>query len=156
MIDEYTLFYFNWIEPIKDSLLEKGMRPGYWERIQHSQAWHTWIGYAFESICYKHLPQISVALKLSPIAVPYTWRYSPLKGTKEQGAQIDLLFDRDDNAISLCKIKFTEQPFIIDKSYAKKLEKIAEIFKKITQTSKHIFLEIISANGFKKISILMK
>ena len=31
-IDEYTLFYFSWIEPIKKDLLIRGLRKGYWEK----------------------------------------------------------------------------------------------------------------------------
>lgn len=102
VIDEYTLFYFYWIEPIKDALLEKGLSRGYWERKQLSASWHSWAGYAFEAICYEHLSQIRAKLKLSPTAIPRTWRYVPIKGSKEQGAQIDLLFDRDDDAITQC------------------------------------------------------
>jgi AAA+ ATPase superfamily predicted ATPase len=150
MIDEYSLFYFYWIESLKGSLLEKGMRKGYWESIQQSPAWSSWIGYAFEAICYKHIPQISKALNIGPTAIPSTWRYTPLKGSKSPGAQIDLLFDRNDDSITICEIKYTDEPFLIDKQYAEKLTKKIDVFKKITGTNKQIFLAIISANGVKK------
>ena len=150
MIDEYSLFYFHWIESIRESLLNRGMRKGYWEKIQSCSAWHSWAGYAFEAICYKHIAQISSALNISPTAVPYVWRYIPKKGAKEQGAQIDLLFDRDDDSITLCEIKYTAQPFIIDKAYAEKLTRKIEVFKQVTRTKKQLFLAIISANGIKK------
>lgn len=45
----------------------------------------------------------------------------PRKGSEDQGAQIDLLFDRLDGAVTLCEIKCTEQPFKIDKKYAQQL-----------------------------------
>jgi uncharacterized protein len=150
MIDEYSLFYFDWIEPIKETLLTKGMQKGYWQKIQKTPAWYNWAGYSFEAICYKHLVQISKALSLSPTAIPTTWRYSPVKESKETGAQVDLLFDRDDDAITLCEIKYTSQPFDIDKKYAENLKRKIEIFKKITGTRKQIFLAMISANGLKK------
>ena len=150
MIDEYSLFYFRWLEPIKDTLLEKGMRKGYWEAIQKSPAWQSWAGYAFESICYRHISQISLALKLSPTAVPYTWKYVSIKGSKEDGAQIDLLFDRDDDAITIIEDKFTEKPFIIEKSYAERLKRKIDVFKEKTNTAKQIFLAFVSASGLKK------
>lgn len=150
MIDEYSLFYFHWIEAIHESLLNRGMRSGYWERIQQSPAWHSWAGYAFEAICYKHITQISSALNVSPTAIPYTWRYIPKKSSKEQGAQIDLLFDRDDDSITICEIKYTTQPFTIDKQYAEKLQRKMDVFREITRTTKQLFLVIISANGIKK------
>ena len=150
VIDEYSLFYFNWVESIRESLLTRGMRKGYWEKLQQSPAWHSWAGYAFEAICYKHITQISAALNLSPAAVPYVWRYIPKKGSKEQGAQIDLLFDRDDNSITLCEIKYTTQPFVIDKTYAEQLRRKIAVFREITRTKKQLFLAMISANGIKK------
>ena len=59
VIDEYSLFYFNWIEPIKETLLTKSLRKGYWQKMQKSPTWYNWMEYAFEAICYKHLDQIS-------------------------------------------------------------------------------------------------
>ena len=99
VIDEYTLFYFRWIEPLKETLLTRGMRKNYWDSIQNTPEWYSWAGYSFEAICYKHILQISEALNMSPTAIPNTWRYTPLKDEKEKGAQIDLLFDRKDNAM---------------------------------------------------------
>lgn len=148
-IDEYTLFYFSWIEPIKKDLLIRGLRKGYWEKIQNTASWQSWRGYAFESICYKHLIQISEALNLSPNSVPTTWKYIPKTGSKEFGAQIDLLFDRDDDSITACEIKYTNTPFVIDKHYAKELTNKIDTFKRKTKTTKQIFIAMISANGIK-------
>jgi hypothetical protein len=150
VIDEYSLFYFNWIEPVKETLLIKNLREGYWQKIQKTPAWYNWAGYAFEAICYKHLAQISKALSLSPTSLPTTWRYSHIKSSKEQGAQIDLLFDRDDDAITIVEIKYTEQPFAIDKRYAEVLKQKINFFKKITRMNKPIFLAIVSASGLQK------
>jgi uncharacterized protein len=150
VIDEYSLFYFDWVAPVKASLLELGMRKGYWENVQTSPAWYSWAGYAFEMLCYKHIPQISVALGLRPSAIPYTWRYVPSKGSNDAGAQIDLLFDRDDDSITLCEIKYTQTPYVIDKNYAQKLQQKIDVFKRVTKTKKHIFLAMISANGVKE------
>ncbi len=150
VVDEYTLFYLAWIEPIKDTLMMRNLKRGYWEQQQNSPKWHTWSGYAFEAICYKHLAQITEALKLNATAIPYTWRYVPKKLSSIGGAQIDLLFDREDNAITICEIKHTDQPFLIDKSYAENLKRKLDVFKKITGTTKQLFLVLISANGIKK------
>lgn len=148
VIDEYVLFYFYWIEPVKDSLLEKGLIKGYWERKSTTAEWYSWAGYTFEAVCYKHIAQISAALNMSPTAIPSAWRYVPQTG--EDGAQIDLLFDREDNAMTICEMKYTEQPFAIKKLYAKQLEDKIKIFQKVTRIKKQIFLAIISANGMKE------
>jgi hypothetical protein len=149
LIDEYSLFYFRWIEPIKSSIQSIGMKKEYWETIQQTPAWHNWAGYAFEALCYKHVFQIMDALKISPTAIPHTWRYVPRSGSKEDGAQIDLLFDRTDNTITLCEIKYTNTPFTIDKAYAAKLSKKMDVFTKHTKTQKLILFDLISAQGLK-------
>lgn len=150
VIDEYSLFYFHWIEPIKQVLAQKSLTKGYWEKHQSSAAWYSWAGYAFESVCYEHLPQIMTALDLSPTSLASAWRYAPRKGSTDRGAQIDLLFDRNDDAITLCEIKYTNEPYAIDKAYAQKLAQKMEVFKKITRTKKQLLWAIISANGLKK------
>ncbi len=150
VIDEYTLFYFNWIEPLKETLIAKGTKKNYWDSIQSTAEWHSWSGYAFEAVCYKHILQIGNALKLSPTALATTWKYSPVKEKKEEGAQIDLLFDRKDNTITICEIKYTNHPFEISKQYSAQLQRKIEIFKNVTKTRKNIFLAMIAANGVKE------
>lgn len=148
--DEFTLFYFHWIEPIKATLVNKGLGKNYWEKRKITPQWRSWSGYAFESICHKHSLYISDALGISATSVPGTWRYIPTKGSDTQGAQIDLLFDRDDEAMTLCEIKYTEKPFVIDKTYAAQLAKKIAVFKVRTKTDKQLFLALISASGLKK------
>lgn len=150
LIDEYTLFYFHWIEAIRGKLKKFDLSESYWETIQKSSAWKTWSGYAFEALCYKHLPQIRKALGISPEAMVDSWRYVPREGTKEQGAQIDLLFDRIDDSITLCEIKYSDELFVVDKNIASLLEKKARVFREHTRTKKQIFWAMISANGLKK------
>lgn len=147
LVDEYSFFYLKWIAPIKDALSKKSLEKGYWQNLQSTPEWYAWQGYAFESVCYKHLIPIRKALNLLPTALPSTWRYAPNPGTKEQGAQIDLLFDRRDNAITLCEIKYTAQAFSVNKDYADKLLKKIAVFKKKTRTKKQLFIALISVNG---------
>lgn len=149
LIDNYSLFYLYWIEPIHNTLLSRSLTRGYWDKIKKSPRWHSWSGLAFEAICYENLSQIRSALNLSPTAIPTSWRYIPRK-SGEDGAQIDLLFDRDDDAITLCEIKYSDKPFTITKEYAGKIQKKIEVFKKITQTKKQLFVVLIASSGIKK------
>ena len=63
IIDEYTLFYLNWIEPL---IKKAGVRPtkNYWKLKSQTSSWKSWAGYAFESVCFKHIDQIQTALGL--------------------------------------------------------------------------------------------
>lgn len=76
------------------------------------------------------------------------WRYHPKKG--EEGAQIDLLFDRKDNCINLCEIKFSLSEFVIDKSYSTALKRKESIFREKTKTRKALFLTFITTHGVRK------
>lgn len=146
LIDEYTLFYFYWIEPIRNTLQESALSTGYWQGIQASASWYSWAGYAFEAMVYQHIAQIRAVLNISATAIAHSWRYIP-QTKSETGAQIDLLFDRRDDAITLCEIKFSSKAFIIDKQYASELIRKKTIFVKHTRTKKQIFISLISAEG---------
>lgn len=148
VLDEYSAFYLTWIEPVS----AKGFpQVNYWKTCLSSSKWAGWAGYAFESVCFKHLSQIINALHLETISCEVgNWRFIPKKGSKENGAQIDLLFDRQDNAITLCEIKYKSSEYSIDKAYAKELHNKIETFQEKTKTKKQLFLAFISTMGIKK------
>ena len=149
IVDEYTMFYFNWIEPNRRATRNFDEPMGIWLDKTKEGGCYAWKGAAFESICYKHLPEIMNTLNLRASSVPYSWRTSAKSSRSNQGAQIDLLFDRSDDAITLCEIKYTEKPFIIDKAYARSLENKRSIFMEQAKVKQQIFMVLISANGLK-------
>jgi len=149
VIDEYTLFYLKWIEPVKKLLLKNSLSSTYWSKQCDSPGWYSWSGLAFESVCYKHINAIRNAIKLDADALPYTWRYTPKALSENNGTQIDLLFDRSDDAITLCEIKYTNNPFVIDKAIARNILDKKDIFTKSTKTKKQLFFSFISAHGLK-------
>lgn len=149
VIDEYILFYLEWIESERHNV-SLGMKGSqiWLEKIQ-SQSYAIWVGYAFEAICYKHIAMIKKALKISVPCQVGAWRYHP-KLKQEEGAQIDLLFDRQDDAITVCEIKLSSTPFVIDKAYAAILQRKCDVFRRVTRTKKQIFLAMITVDGLKK------
>lgn len=149
VIDEYTLFYLKWINPLKVNIASGVIASDYFETQQNTPKWYSWAGYAFETVCYKHIDKIRNALGLDSLAIAYPWRFNS-KETSQDGAQIDLLFDRTDDAITICEIKFTSQSFIIDKTYSKDLERKIRVFRDATSTKKQLFLSMISASGIRK------
>jgi uncharacterized protein len=149
IIDEYTLFYLTWIEPLLKTIKKRDRALGYWNTQAISPAWRSWSGYAFESVCYKHITNIREALQINVSAQIGYWHYLP-RTKKQQGAQIDLLFDRDDDVITICEIKYTDKPFAIEKKYFKELLNKLEIYQKQTKTNKQLFLAMITSGGLKK------
>ncbi len=149
MDDEYSLFYLRWIEPNLKTIAKKEKNEGFWLSLSNQSSWKSWAGYAFESTCYKHINQIRRGLRIDPGAHVGTWRYSPRAKDNQEGAQIDLLFDRPDGAITLCEIKCSDNHFAIDKSYYQELVRKREVFRKQTRTKKQLFLSMITAMGLK-------
>jgi len=148
VIDEYCYFYLNWIEPFK----KKGMSGGkeYWQTKGKTQAAITWAGYSFENICFKHIDQIRQALDLQAISCEIgSWKFSSPKGTKNLGAQIDLLFDREDGIFTLCEIKYTENLFILEKSDAKNILNKVEVFESHVKAKKQTLVALITTKGLK-------
>lgn len=149
LVDEYSYFYLNWIEPVKREILH-GTDTHYWQKIQASITWKSWSGFAFETVCLKHIDKIKSSLGLGAVKTIHSqWSYYPEDNT-EDGVQIDLLLDRADNCINLFEIKFTNEEFVITKEYAAKLAKKKAIFQTKTKTRKTVFMTMITPYGVKK------
>jgi predicted AAA+ superfamily ATPase len=146
IIDEYVLFYLQWVEPYRNSLMEQETGHTYWEQLSKTAGFKAWSGYAFEAVCFKHLAKIRAALSIPEGSFASTWQHRA-KTEKETGAQIDLLFDRPDGVITICEIKYANQPFKISKEEAMNLKRKVEIYQKITKTPKQIFISMITTHG---------
>ncbi len=147
-IDEYSLFYLNWIEPVSTNGIPNVPRDFWVNQIGRGE-YNAWAGYAYETICLTHTRQIQKALGIeNQVREITSWRASG-KSTNMQGAQIDLLFDRFDQSVTLCEIKYTKTIFTVDKSYAEALKKKISVFSEHFP-KKQIFLALISTQGFKK------
>lgn len=147
VIDEFSLFHLKWIEP---SLSSFTTEQGYFQSMAKSPEVSSWAGLAYEAVCFKHVSQIRRALGLDKVGCKIgSWHFFPKKGSHEEGVQIDLLFDRQDGSVTLCEIKYSENPFTIDKSYAKSLMRKMDVFEKHQKIAKQIFLAMITTSPLK-------
>lgn len=141
LTDEYSLFYLKYMESTKPTEGEV------WLNLAGQQSFKIWMGFSFENVCLKHIEQIKNGLKIAGIhSVNGSW----VERNAENGAQIDLLIDRDDNVINLCEMKFYNSEFIIDKKYASEIARKVNIFTTSTQTKKSIFVTFITTYGLLK------
>lgn len=146
IIDEYTLFYLRWIEPVTNRIKLATSQMTYWQSKCQTAAWKSWVGYAFEAFCYKHIDRIVKAMKIHSGFEIGTWRYTP-KAKNEKGVQIDLLLDRDDGVINLIEIKHSQHPFRITKQYATDLGDKVDVFREKLNIKKQIYLTMITTSG---------
>lgn len=149
IIDEYVLFYLKWIEPAIKRLSMTLKNEPYWESKMQTQSWKSWSGYAFESICFKHIDRIKDALGLTVIACEIgSWREIPKKGSAHSsGCQIDLLIDRADGIINLIEIKFYQGKYALTKKEADNINHKISVYKNHSKTNKPIYVVLLSADG---------
>ena len=143
LTDEYSLFYLQFIEK------NRAQGKEIWQQLSQTQAYISWAGYAFESICLKHIPQIKKALGISQV---YTDTSAYLKKGNDDmdGLQIDLLIDRNDHVINICEMKFYSAELSISKNMAMEFRNKLVNFKNSTKTKKQIFLTLITTFGIKE------
>ena len=142
LTDEYSLFYLQFIE----NKAYKGT--DVWQELSQTQHYKSWSGYAFESLCLKHIPQIKKALGISGVYTETSSFYQ--KGTEQNpGVQIELLIDRKDNVINVFELKFYTGLLSINKAYAENLREKMTIFRELTQTRKQLFLNLLTTFGLK-------
>jgi AAA+ ATPase superfamily predicted ATPase len=146
--DEYSLFYLTWIKPAKEALKRFTGPTAYWENKSQSHQYHIWSGLAYESICYKHIESITKILKIQHLVMGvHGWRV--MGNGENSGAQIDMLIDRNDNAINIIEMKYYNDVFAIDKSYAAELEHKLTTFQTITGCKKELLLTFVTVHGVK-------
>jgi hypothetical protein len=142
--DEYSLFYLKFIEK------SKSMGSGTWLSKSTGAAYNIWCGFAFENICLKHISQIKKALGIAAVYTEHSiWRHQTKAADSTGGAQIDLLFDRNDRCVNLIEIKFSVKEFTIDKKYAEVLRNKRWVFMEKTKTTKSVFVTMLTTFGVK-------
>ena len=143
LTDEYSLFYLTWIES------QRGQSEASWLKKRASPRFRAWSGLAFENLCLRHVPAIKRALGIAAVETEDApWVHRPTEA-EDQGAQIDLVIDRADQSINLCEMKFAESEFVLDKAYARELERKREVFRRVTGTRKAVFLTLITTHGLR-------
>jgi len=147
VVDEYSLFHLHWIEPMR-SACPSGSGRDYWLGCSRSASYHAWCGHAFEAVCAKHVEEIIRALGLETVAAKVGgWRVAG-KG-RQRGAQVDLLIDRTDDAITLCEMKFSNGPFRMDRATARELAERMQAFERVTGTRKQLFWALVTPHGLR-------
>ena len=137
LVDEFSVFHHRFIKPNSKA------PANIWQTISASQAYKIWKGFAFETVCLKHVDEIKKALGIRGVYTQ-TNSFVHTGNMEKKGFQIDLLIDRKDATINLCECKFYEAPFSIDKKYALTLQTRKAIFQETVKTKKSVFTTMIT------------
>ena len=104
--DPFLRFYFKFIKQYLADI-EMG-RPNIFIRLFEAADFYSWMGLATETMCYEHRYELSKLMGFSDVEYkvgPYA-----AKNSKGKGTQADLVYDRNDNVITLCEIKYQQRP----------------------------------------------
>ncbi len=121
--DNYLQFYFKFVQPIKNDI-NKGKFNDEPTKALNTQQYQIWLGYAFERFCRRYDYVIANILGFGAVKYASGPFYSRNRVQEEPGFQIDLVFDRNDNVLTVCEIKYLSAPVkkkVIDE-FERKLE----------------------------------
>jgi len=143
LIDNYTLFYFKFIQQNENN------DEHFWSASIDSAKHRAWSGLAFERLCMTHAQQIKAGLGITGVlSNVYSWRKEA--DENGDGAQIDLLIDRNDQVINICEMKYGLSEFVIDAEYERKLRNKKVAFIDSTNTRKAVHLTMVTTYGVRR------
>lgn len=129
LCDAYLRLYFAFIH----SNLKKiraGQGANILAGISGSGALHAWMGRSFEYLCLQHALEISRIVGFSAVAFTMGPYFSPARGGTA-GVQVDLVFDRADNVLTVCEMKYSANTVGIEviASMKRKIEHLQPVAK---------------------------
>ncbi len=142
LCDPFCRFYITFVENATDH--------HFWQNSRNNGQIAAWRGLAFEELCANHIDKIKDALRVGGVLSQEASLSIKGDGTSK-GAQMDLVIIRNDNIVNLCEMKFTTQPFVIDKEYHDTLLHRIEMLREfLHDDNKSIHLTFITSCGVKK------
>ncbi|MGI6223510.1 MAG: AAA family ATPase [Prevotella sp.] len=140
LTDFFCLFYLNFMD-------EKTTDEHYWSSNLLTGSLNAWRGLAFENLCFAHVEQLKTALGIAGVHTEtMPWRSK----NQEDGAQIDMLIDRDDRVINVCEMKFATDDYVITRNYDRELRHKLTLFSEETKTRKSLHLTLVTTYGLKQ------
>ena len=144
LIDNFTLFHFGFIA--NNTMRDRH----FWSSSLDAPFHVVWEGLAFECLCLWHVNQIKHSLQIGGVLTnAYAWRHVAADANDE-GAQIDLLIDRNDGIINLCEMKFCSDQYAITAAEAQAMQRKKAIFKRDTATRKAVHVTYVTTFGLKR------
>ena len=140
LIDPFCIFYLKFV---KD---RNRIENGFWQQNVTSHSISAWRGFAFENVCFNHINQIKKALNILGV---YSQQYAWIKRDSEEGTQIDLIIERNDNIVNMCEIKFYSDEFVVKEDYDRLLRSRRSILAEKIKKKYVIHSTLISTYGIK-------
>jgi len=138
LTDSFSLFHLRFMRE------KKPRNQRFWTSNLDNPSLSAWKGYAFERVCLSHYEQIKQALGIASISTEMSsWR----SRKSSPGAQVDLLFDRKDDIINLCEMKYSRAEYVISAKEEVSLRNKIAVFETETRTKKAVHLTMVTTYG---------
>lgn len=142
LTDNFTLFHLKFISKNENNDEQ------FWSHNYMSPLHNTWVGLAFEQVCFQHIRQIKSALGISGVATSiYAWHTKASSKDAPSGAQIDMLIDRADNMVNVCEMKYSKKDYRFTSEDARTMANKIELFSAKIGHKKSINLTMITVYG---------
>ncbi|MCQ2252459.1 MAG: ATP-binding protein [Bacteroidales bacterium] len=140
--DNFCRFYLTFVEgnDTKDQ--------NYWSNSQNHGSITAWKGIAFEEVCFAHIQQIKDALRIGGVTSSESaWN---IDGSDDhEGAQIDMIIERNDGVVNMCEMKFLKSEFEVSEKYSQKIAERIEILSKKLSQNQYIHSTLVTTSGLK-------
>ena len=114
-----------------------------------TQSVRIWCGLAFERVALQHEDQIKRKLGISGVVTrTYGWRHVA-EGEDGDGAQVDLVLDRNDRVVNICEVKYRrgEEQYVLSDDEDRNLVNKREAYIRDTGTTSAVHLTMVTVNG---------
>ena len=142
LADPFCIFYLKHVKGNTDN-------PAYWQLHEKSPSVISWMGFAFEDLCWNHIRQIKHALGIDGVITKES-PWNIIADSRGSGPKIDLIINRDDRYICMCEMKFTRGDFEVTKSYNKTLLERMEKVQEIIGNKKTVMSILVTTYGLKR------
>lgn len=130
------------------AVIERQSKPDadVWKGQFDKKTMDAWYAFAFETLCWNHIPQIKKALGIASVqTTEFSWR---AEATDEYpGAQIDLIIRRADRVVDLCEMKFSINDYLIDKADDASIRNKIATFQRLTRCKESIHPILVTTYG---------
>ncbi len=140
--DNYLQFFYKFIKP-KLREIRQGTFNTNPSELLKTDTYQKWLGYAFERYCRKNHKWIAELLGFGAVSYMAGPFFNRNTQTNDPGFQIDLVFDRADNVITICEIKYLQSS--VDTTIIQEFEQKLRYFP--NEKKKTIHKVLISAEG---------
>ena len=141
LCDSWMSFYHAFLKS-RLSKIRLGTKTNQFATIRQTGAYRNWMGRAFELVCMRHGDRIAELLGFAGIDYEMgPWFRSAKQSTA--GVQVDLMFLRKDNVITLCEMKRQLDP--VGKNIVAEVERKAAIVQ--SAFPKHSIQRVLILDG---------